>query len=179
MNNMEEWKDISGYEGIYQVSSFGRVRSVDRIVNGPKTKKKIKGRMIVLRNHGSGYKTVNLWKDNNFHIAYVHRIVAEAFIPIQEGKHEVNHIDNCKSNNNVDNLEWCTHQENGFHAHRGGFNRSSKKVVMLDGNNLVEFYSMTEAERETGIPHQEISRKCRNGKAVIKGKTFYVSKEIA
>lgn len=169
---MEEWKDVNGYEGMYQVSSFGRVRSVDRVVKHNDSYRRIKGRDIVLRNHGCGYKMVNLWKNNNVRIAYVHRLVAEAFIPRVLGKNEVNHIDNNKSNNNVENLEWCTQSENVTHAYMNGFNGSSRSVCMIEGGERTTFYSMTEAERMTGIPHQKISKCCASGKKLKDGKMF-------
>lgn len=106
---MEEiWKDIEGYEGYYQVSNLGRVRSVERIVNGLK----LKGKILSCGHDTKGYLFVNLSKENKPKTLSVHRLVAQAFIPKIDGKDYVDHIDGSRDNNNVCNLRWCTHKEN-------------------------------------------------------------------
>ena len=104
----EIWKDIEGYEGYYQVSNLGRVRSVERIVN----RKKLKGKFISYGRDTKGYLFVNLSKENKQKTARVHRLVAQAFIPKIDGKDYIDHIDGSRDNNNVSNLRWCTHKEN-------------------------------------------------------------------
>ena len=110
---MEEWKSIPGYEGLYEVSSYGRVKSLEISYikkNGVMDHKP----EIILRpkNNGTGYFTVCLYK-NKIHKYYlIHRLVAQAFIPNPDNLSEVNHKDEDKSNNRVENLEWCDHKYN-------------------------------------------------------------------
>lgn len=114
---IEIWKPIIGYEGWYEVSSFGRVRSVDRLVkfrNG-KGSRFYKGQILRQKYH-NGYALVNLNKNKVLTSVYVHRLVAEAFLLKPIGKHHVNHIDGNKRHNEVTNLEWCTPAENNAHA---------------------------------------------------------------
>ena len=117
MSNEEIWKDIEGYEGYYQVSNQGRIRSLDRIVEHPTNgAREINGELRKLKIHQSGYYHLGLTKDGKTKYRLVHRMVAQAFIPNPETKPQVNHIDGVKKNNNVSNLEWATHKENTMHA---------------------------------------------------------------
>lgn len=113
INIMEVWKSIKGYDGLYEVSNYGRVKSL------PKAKHSRKSEMILkLRKHP--YKCVNLCKEGKISTKSVHRLVAEAFIPNPYNKPAVNHIDCNPSNNNVSNLEWVTFLENQMHSRRLG-----------------------------------------------------------
>ena len=101
--NKEQWRDIFGYDGMYQVSDLGRVRSLKF------------GRVKVLRSYKNryGYLKVFLWKYGKRRNIYVHRLVANAFMPNSDKtKNEINHIDECKQNNKVSNLEWCDRSYN-------------------------------------------------------------------
>lgn len=113
---MEEiWKDVVGWEGLYQVSNFGKVRSLDRYVKGRlKNGRNIKGRILVLRYDKDGYLTVHLrdCDNNKSKLCKVHRLVAEAFIPKIDGKYSIDHINSVRDDNHVDNLRWCTNKEN-------------------------------------------------------------------
>jgi len=118
---MEVWKFISGYEGMYQVSSLGRVRSVDRSMVLPSGKiRRDPGRYIKTTIHPKGYHYVVMSRDGFTKRFLLHRIVAQTFIPNPECKPQVNHIDGVKSNNNVENLEWVTETENISHALSSG-----------------------------------------------------------
>lgn len=119
-NNWKEiWKPIKDYEGLYEVSNFGVVRSLDRtlIVNrlGKKVHRKIKGTNLKTTKT-TGYHIVSLCKNSVLKTGLLHRIIAEAFIPNPKGKPQVNHIDNNRRNNIVSNLEWVTRSENIQHA---------------------------------------------------------------
>lgn len=123
----EIWKDISGYEGYYQVSNQGRVRSLDRTIPHnlfPGKTRKLCGH-IMKTNSKDEYVSVSLCKDGCVYSAVVHRLVATAFIPNPENKPQVNHIDGNKHNNAVENLEWVTDVENKHHAIETGLNDKS------------------------------------------------------
>lgn len=113
-------KPIKGYEEHYEVDQFGRVYSVDRIVhvddNGREYDKPLKGKRMKQSVHTKGYKTVPLTKDGKTTTHYVHRIVAEAFIPNPSNLPFINHKDEDKTNNFVENLEWCTEQYNATYG---------------------------------------------------------------
>ena len=110
---IEEWRSVIGYEGLYEVSNTGRVRSVDRfIVDSLGNRRFYKGKIISLELSNSGYYFVDLtYKTKRKHF-YVHRLVAEAFILNVDGLPAVNHKDEDKTNNNVENLEWCDYKYN-------------------------------------------------------------------
>jgi len=113
---MEEWRDISGYEGLYQVSDLGRVKSLDRLrPNGPKSQYMMKGRTLSPGVSGdTGYLTVNICGKSYS----IHRLVAKTFISNLNNLPEVNHKDQDKTNNNLNNLEWVTRSENTTHGVR-------------------------------------------------------------
>lgn len=128
----ERWKDIKGYEGKYQVSDQGRVRSLTRVVDSMKSnckytsgvKRTLQGKMRKV-NHASGYPTVSLHSGER-RTANVHRIVAEAFIPNPEGHKQVNHKNGVKSDNRACNLEWCSPSGNAVHAYENGLRTGPK-----------------------------------------------------
>lgn len=114
---VEEWKDIEGYEGLYQVSDWGNVKSLPRLSKRSTSRHRgtsilINERILKQSFQTSGYKVVVLCKDGNNRQFQVHRLVAEAFIPNPENKPQIDHINTNKAENNVENLRWCTHTEN-------------------------------------------------------------------
>lgn len=151
--NEEIWKDIEGYEGLYQVSNMGRVRSLDR---KSKSKNKwnsynmsIKGRIRLTATSQRGYLRMRLCKDGIKQWYQLHQLVARAFIPNPEGKETVNHIDGNKKNNCVSNLEWATQAENNKHARDTHLNNNRRKKVLCVELNLT-FSSTREAGRWLG-----------------------------
>jgi len=118
----EIWKDIHNYEGLYQISNLGRVKSLAkqwRSGNNGVTLRYHKDKILRQQNH-SGYLEVKLCNNGNKYSAKVHRLVCQAFLPNPENKPEVNHKDGNPTNNHDSNLEWCTHDENMQHAKRIG-----------------------------------------------------------
>lgn len=112
----EEWRDIAGYAGLYKVSNQGNVKSLERAVWNGKTyytkpEKNLKPSIMKI-----GYPRVTLAKDGKQEQFYIHRLVADAFIPNPNGLNEIDHIDANKQNNNVSNLRWVTHLENMKHS---------------------------------------------------------------
>lgn len=134
--NGEIWKDIEGYEGCYQVSNLGRVKSLERINSyGERVHEKIKA----FGDNGHGYLIVNLYKDNKVKMSYIHRLVANAFIPNPYNLPQINHKDEDKSNNDVQNLEWCTQKYNSNY----GTLKVRARKTLLDNNRArsIDVYS--------------------------------------
>lgn len=119
---MEEiWKDIKGYEGHYQVSNFGRVKSVERYKDNHGTKQLVKEHILKQsENQKGGYLKVDLWKDGKSKTLYTHRLVAQAFIENPLNKTTVNHINGNHKDNHVSNLEWATPSEQNEHIYKMG-----------------------------------------------------------
>ena len=121
----ELWTDVVGYEGIYLVSSLGRVKGVTRVstgtsINGNKFPIRTKEKILKLNNDSVGYPQVALANEGIVTYWKVHRLVATAFIPNPSGLPQVNHIDGDKANNSIENLEWVTAKDNIIHAHKTG-----------------------------------------------------------
>lgn len=112
----EIWKDIKNHEGFYQCSNYGRIRSLNRTVYFKnKSKRTYIGKILRLKIH-NGYYMVNLHKYNHMQTLFVHRIIAETFIENKKNLPIINHIDGIKTNNHIENLEWCSYSENNKHA---------------------------------------------------------------
>ena len=117
---VEIWKSVKGFEGYYEVSNLGRVRSIDRVVFDKvrQCNRLLKGKVLTERDNGHGYKGVMFCKDHKLCQKYIHILVAEAFLDNPDNLPTVNHKDENKANNVVDNLEWCTHYYNNEYGTR-------------------------------------------------------------
>ncbi len=155
---MEVWKDIPGYEGRYQVSSLGNVKSLNYGRTG-------RERMIKPALTAYGYWRCALRNsEKRTKMCHVHRLVAETFIPNPAHKRDVNHINGIKTDNRVENLEWNTQQENIAHAVRMGIRKHytiTLRQYDLQGTLLKEWESAVEAEKATGINQGNIRNCCR------------------
>jgi hypothetical protein len=154
----EIWLPVNGFEGSYEVSNLGRVRSLDRVVNGRWGKPRFyEGKFMAQRSSSTGYALVSLSRPRERQqVATVHRLVAIAFIPNPEGKPQVNHVDGVKTNNNVKNLEWSTNQENVTHAYRIGL--SAQGVDHPAAKLTPELIQKAKELRETGHTYAAIGR---------------------
>jgi hypothetical protein len=129
---VEIWKDIEGYEGLYQVSNKGRVKSLDReTVDKNGTVNRYKSKMLSPGQNKHGYKFCYLYKDLKRKLMPIHQLVAKGFVENKDNKPHVNHKDGIKQNNTPENLEWCTPSENIKHAYDMGLNYNSEKQKRL------------------------------------------------
>ena len=195
--NIEIWKPVVGYEGLYEVSSFGRVRSLDRDDGRGWW---IKGRILkqdLCKNGGLRVTLYNRTKKTRF---FVHRIVAEAFIPNPYNKPEIDHINTIRTDNTVclnedgsvnydkTNLRWVTHKENMNNpiTHTKSinsklnytYNMKAVKQFSKDGTLIQEYKCTREAERATNIDHRSIN-KCCKGIYKTAGGYIWKYKEVA
>ena len=170
-NKKEEeiWRDIKGYEGLYQVSNMGRVKSLERTVTRKNGRKYTVKELILKPNSdGHGYLRVDLGNGSGKgKTIKVHRLVCEAFHKNPENKPCVNHIDENKTNNTASNLEWCTYEENNNHgSHNARIAKALSKPVgqyTLDGKLIKVWKSTMEVERQLGFSFKHI-------RAVARGK---------
>lgn len=174
---MEEiWKDIKDYEGVYQVSNLGRIKSLERYKENHNKYQKVVEKIKNNRKHTAGYLITDLYKDNKGKTAFIHRLVAEAFIPNPNNKETVNHINGIKTDNRVENLEWATPLEQNIHYYRSDFynpkdektirkvilamNKASSKKVRCIETGII-YNSVAEAGRNYNISSNLISKVCK------------------
>lgn len=152
----EIWKDIDGYEGRYQVSNMGNVRSLYY----HNTKGIVRVKCLKPATDKKGYLRCALSKSNKLVTYKIHRLVATAFIPNPENLPQVNHINGDKSDNRIGNLEWCNNSQNQIHAYKNGLNahseksgRTKKPIILIckATGETFEYGNMTEAARDKGL----------------------------
>lgn len=177
----EVWKDIEGFEGYYQVSNLGRVKSLERIriANNGKSETAqfpVKEKILAISKQTQGYSQASLCKDGTQKSYRLNRLVANAFIPNPDNKPEVNHIDGNKDNNCVDNLEWVTSVENIRHSWVNGLRKPRKKPVQqLDdnGNVVAEYESIKQAAETLNCSKGNICSSCKGVKGREKASGYY------
>lgn len=152
----EVWKDVKGFEGMYQVSNLGRVKSLLKWNGNSHIHKEYIKRSYINR---AGYEVVELPKDCKRHIKTVHRLIAEAFIPNPHGYSEVNHIDSNPRNNDISNLEWVSHSWNIQHAYLFGKGQSLKDEYCEYARVYVESNKSTyEIAEQYGVSQSTVQK---------------------
>lgn len=178
---LEEWRDISGYVGLYQVSNLGRVKSLDRVA----TYQKVYVDKIVTATHDfrsrilnpstdKGYLSVVLSKAGTTRTFLIHRLVALAFIPNPDNKPQVNHKNGDTTKNEVTNLEWATERENQQHAVQSGLHARCSGQLYVSVRCVETgqvFEKMADADRWLGCPAGKVSGAVKSGQRV-RGYTF-------
>ena len=177
---MENWKNIKGYEGLYQVSDCGRIKSLERDVYYPNgTIHHLKEKILAPFLDKDGYQIVSLHKNRKMKTMKVHRLVAMAFLPNPENKSQINHKNEIKANNVVDNLEWCEASYNinygtrtaravqNRRSYKLGNNPSAKPVFCVELNK--KFDCAKSAQEELGIDRMSIGKVCRGKRKTAGG----------
>lgn len=185
MNDLVEvWKPVKGFEGLYEVSNLGRIMALPKIVTRRGKSYNIKSKIMKPQQSGNGYLKICLHDNGRTSFLFVHRIVAQAFIPNPENKPCIDHINTIRDDNRVENLRWCTFKENRNNPitckktsdslkgiDRVNVNKrmqlrdkqnASKRVYQYDlnGNYIKSFGSVMEAARELGVKTKCISTEC-------------------
>lgn len=164
----EEWRPLKEFDGSYEVSSFGRVRSLDRMIAdgrpGVALKRLLRGRIMATTPNNHGYLCVYICKDGKKYCKRVHRLVAEAFIPNPENLPQINHKDENKKNNKVDNLEWCTAEYNmnyGTLPKKLSKRKSKRCMAIYPDGAAIVFNSVKEAAEAFHTSFGNICAACR------------------
>lgn len=167
-----EWKDIAGYEGHYQISNYGNVKSLSRTIKNSRYQfGSVKDRTLKQAINTNGYSFVSLRLNGKQKSVSIHRLVAIAFLANPDAKEQVNHINGVKSDNRVENLEWVTRSENVLHAYRSLKRKSSQQGKVgkesfsaipisqydMQGNFVAYFESQKDASIKTGVNARSIN----------------------
>ena len=153
---MEIWKDVEGYENMYQVSNLGRVKSLARTRKGRyECEAKVKEKILKPHLSTGGYYSLHFYKDNKRKGKVIHRLVAEAFLNNPNNLPQVNHKDEVKINNITSNLEWCTNQYNGEYSTAKHY-----KVINPEGK-MIEIFNMRKFCRENELNGETMNQVCK------------------
>lgn len=169
----EIWKDINGYEGIYQVSNLGKVKSLDRL--NPRGSRLL-GKVLRHKHRKDGYLEVGLCKNGKVKYYQIHRLVALAFVRGFKKGLVVNHIDENKENNNSTNLEWVSQLNNlryGTRIKRMADNHKKAVYAVSPSDKITKFSSQVEASKELNIRYSYISAVVNKRRKTTKGYRFY------
>lgn len=162
----ETWISVTDYEGLYEVSTLGNIRSLDRVVKTKRGLKSYKGKKLNPSKSSAGYKEIRLYKVGVGKTFLVHRLVAIEFLPNPNGYPIINHKDGDKLNPEVGNLEWTTYETNNLHAYSSRLNQNKKKLNPNDIVEIKELYKsrvMTQSEiaKKYAVSQNTISRAIR------------------
>lgn len=185
----EIWKDIKDFEGLYQISNLGKVKSLPRYVKNIHGQRIVKEKILKNQINKKGYYSVVLRKNNKSYTKEIHRLIGIAFIENKNNYSCINHIDGNKLNNKLDNLEWCSYKHNINEAYRLGLNRYTnlinfknlpKKVLQFDKNNnfINEFESIRKASKITNVCYNSIWLNCCGKQRYAGGYTWKFKEEI-
>ena len=178
---MEEiWKPIKGYEGLYEVSNIGRVKSLPKTVEQYYGYKITNERILKQSPDRKGYMMAWLYKNKKRNTVKVHRLVANAFIPNPDNKPQIDHINTVKDDNRVCNLRWCTEKENSNNpisykrnseSKFGCKNHHAKSVEQyaINGDYIKTWSCINDVKRELGFHHSHISQCCSGKRNVAYG----------
>ena len=170
---MTRWKNIPGYDGAYQVSDQGEIRSVDRMVTmimkGTPCQSFRPGHVVIPSMTKGGYFEVVLYKGGKGVHHLVHRLVASAFVPNPLGLPQVNHLDENKGNNTASNLGWCTAQENSAYGTRPKRLQTRVAMFTTNGYRVREFESVRDAATFVRCDYTTIVHCCRGKQKTAKG----------
>lgn len=170
---MEIWKDIKGYEGLYQVSNEGRIKSVDRTIETSNTTRHYKGKIIKQHLSTTKYWYVDLY-NNGIRCRYkIHRLVATAFVENPNNYNVVDHINGNRNCNKAENLRWCSQQQNNsfkiYRERQLNNPLKSKQVYQYKNNKLIAIYPSTMEAERNGFCNGSVSACCRGIQKKYKG----------
>lgn len=176
----EIWLPITGYEGYYEISNIGNVRSINRWVKDRRGRKMVRGKDKLAIIGNNGYYSVSLYKFGEGKTYLVHRLIAIHFIPNPNNKPFINHKDSNKLNNSIDNLEWCTNQENIIHASQngkiGGDNHYACRIKKADKDRIKQLSA-------SGTPQYKIAEIFKTSRShisrIVNNKTKRSPKKLA